>query len=185
MREMLLPSRPLPEDVPLPPDYPVATRLALIGFLFTVGGGIVTAPFSASIMRFMANDTRPQALAKGLVIPVFTWAIQLLIALWLYRGVRRYEYAIQLGIVCTIGSVALWPAAAVNLLVANAAPWISAANVYLSVWIMGAELYRRTRILGLPSWLAPVFLVTIHVNMAIFATSVMTTWFDGFFHAIA
>jgi hypothetical protein len=182
LRETLLPSRELPPDSPVSEDYPLARRLALVAVLFIVGGGVLTAPFSASIARMMSRDTFVQALAKGLVIPVFTWAVQLALTTVLYRGVRRYEWFVQLGIVCTIGSIALWPAAAYNALVARPLPWISAANVYICVWIMGLEMLRRLRILGLPRWLAPAFLVTIHVNMALFATSALTTHFDGLFH---
>jgi hypothetical protein len=182
LHETFFPTRALGVDLPLPADYSVPRRLALVALLFTVGGGVLTAPFSASIARFMIRDTFAQALAKGLVIPMFTWAVQLLIAWRLFRGRLRYEYAVQLGIVCTVGSVSLWPSAAIHALVADASPWISAANVYLGVWIMGAELYRRGRILGLPAFVAPVFLATIHVNMALFATSALTTHFDGLFH---
>lgn len=69
---MLRPTRALPEDFPLPDDYRVSTRMALIAALFTIGGGVVTAPFSLSIARLMTGDTFVQALAKGLVIPTFT-----------------------------------------------------------------------------------------------------------------
>ena len=57
-----------------------------------------------------------------------------------------------------------------------------AANVYASIFLMFMELCRRNLILGLPAYLAPVSLVTIHINMAIFATSVLTLTLDGFFH---
>ena len=177
-----MPTRALPPDVPLPPGYPVFTRVAALGALFTLGGGVVTAPFSFSLARLMTGDTFAQALAKGLLIPVFTWAVQLALTAVLYRGVRRYEYALQLGIVCTIGSAALWPSAAYNIVVAEPSPWVSAVNVYLSVLLMAAELRRRVTILGLPAYLPWVFLGTIHVNMAIFATSAMTARFDPFFH---
>jgi hypothetical protein len=179
---MLRPSRALPEDFPLPDDYRVSTRMALIAALFTIGGGVVTAPFSLSITRLMTGDTFVQALAKGLVIPTFTWAVQLTLAALLFRGVKRYEYAVQLGSVCTLGAAALWPAALYNTIVAHPSPWVSAANVYASVFLMFMELRRRNLILGLPAYLAPVFLVTIHINMAIFATSVLTPILDGFFH---
>ncbi len=129
---------------------------------------------------FYRRVTEP--LAKGLVIPVFTWAVQLTVAALLFRGTKRYEYAVQLGVVCTLGSAALWPAALYNAIAEHPSPWVSAANVYASVLFMFIELRRRNRILGLPGYLAPVFLATIHVNMAIFATSALTPAFDGVFH---
>ncbi len=182
VRELLRPTRLLPDDLPLPAEFPVGARVALIAALFTVGGGLVTAPFSISIARWMTGDTFAQALAKGLVIPVFTWAVQLTVAALLFRGTKRYEYAVQLGVVCTLGSAALWPAALYNAIAEHPSPWVSAANVYASVLFMFIELRRRNRILGLPGYLAPVFLATIHVNMAIFATSALTPAFDGVFH---
>ncbi len=181
VRETFLPSVPLPTG-PTPDEYPRTMRLGWVVALFTVGGGVATAPFSLALARLMTRDTFTQALAKGMVIPLFTWFVQLCVTAWWLRGVRRYEYAVHLGVVCTLGSIALWPAAGYNLVASHPSPWVSVVNVYASVWLMFLELARRNRVLGLPRWLAPFFLATIHVNMALFATSALTTAFDGFFH---
>ena len=182
-RETFLPRVPLPSG-PTPDECPRAMRLAWVVALFTVGGGVATAPFSLALARLMTRDTFAQALAKGMVIPLFTWLVQLCVTAWCLSGVRRYEYAVHLGVVCTLGSVALWPAAVYNLTVSHPLPWVSVVNVLASVWLMFLELARRNRVLGLPRWLAPFFLATIHVNMALFATAALTTAFDGFFHVV-
>jgi len=51
-RETFLPRVPLPSG-PTPDECPRAMRLAWVVALFTVGGGVATAPFSLALARLM------------------------------------------------------------------------------------------------------------------------------------
>jgi hypothetical protein len=92
---------------------------------------------------------------------------------------QRRLYWADLGRVCLLGSVALLPAAAVNLCVPDAPRWLSAANVVVSVAVMAAALFvmasRHGIALGWPvSWC-----LTIATNMMLFLWASWPWWFSS------
>jgi hypothetical protein len=131
-------------------------------------GGIATAVFSGSLVVFFPGQSVWRVLAAGLVIPSFTWDLQLLSSAALLRRDRRLDYWGVLGTVCLAGSVALLPAAAVNALAARPSPWVSVANVWASVLLMAVLHLRLARRAGFPvSWTVS-WVVMICLNMAFF-----------------
>lgn len=79
--------------------------------LLFIGSFLVTAVFSASLKVFFESVSWREVLTKGLVIPCFTWTIQLLLSAIFLDGRSRLRYWDRLGWVCLIGSIALLPAA--------------------------------------------------------------------------
>jgi hypothetical protein len=133
---------------------------------------LVTAVFSVSLKMYFAADAMTRDLSKGLIIPFFTWTVQLVLSAFLLRGAERIFYWTQLGIICLIGSVALLPAAFYNFAVENPSPVVSIASVLLCVAIMCVTLYFRLKphnysILWTIGWTA-----TIIVNMSLYAYSI-------------
>lgn len=134
-----------------------------------IGGALITSIFSGSLANLTTKASFSEVLLNGMVVPSFTWLVQLG-ASWIgLHGLSRQEYWRDLGWICLIGSVALLPAALVNLALLHPPLWISAANVLLSVAIMAATLFRfsvaKRCALGWPiSWC-----LTIAANMALFA----------------
>lgn len=136
--------------------------------IWFAAGGAVTAIFSASLAALTSNAGLTEVLAVGMVVPCFTWVVQLAASGVGLSAKQRRLYWGDLGRVCLLGSVALLPAAIVNLSVSQPSRWLSAANVLASVAIMGADLFRRSARhrtgLGWPlSWC-----LTITVNMLLF-----------------
>ena len=110
-------------------------------------------------------------LSKGLIIPFFTWTVQLVLSAILLRGEERLFYWTQLGVICLIGSIALLPAAFYNFAAANPLPVVSIAGVLLCVAIMCVTLYFRLKprnynVLWTIGWTT-----TIIVNMSLYAYS--------------
>src|SRR5215475_7101783 len=90
--------------------------------LLFIGSFLVTAVFSSSLKVFFQAVSWREVLVKGLLIPCFTWTIQLLLSAVFLDGPGRLLYWNRLGWVCLIGSIALLPAAFYNYL--NAQPWV-------------------------------------------------------------
>lgn len=133
---------------------------------------LVTAVFSVSLKTFFPAQSLALDLSKGLVIPFFTWTVQLILSALLLRGTERLFYWTQLGVICLVGSVALLPAGFYNFLAAKPAPVVSIASVLMCVAIMCVTLYFRLKphgynILWTIGWTA-----TIVVNMSIYAYSI-------------
>src|SRR6476620_1450549 len=134
-------------------------------------GGIVTAIFSGSLAMLAKNATLAEVLVTGMIVPSFTWVVQLSASALGMPSAKRQIYWGDLGRVCLIGSAALLPAAVFNLCCAQPQLWWSAANVLASVALMGVDLTRKSTQhaigLGWPlSWC-----LTIALNMGLFVWS--------------
>ncbi|HEY9286285.1 MAG TPA: hypothetical protein VIP46_22730 [Pyrinomonadaceae bacterium] len=149
-------------------DEPSLTKIAALFALSFV----VTAAFSASLKVFFAGESWGVVLAKGLLIPCFTWAVQLALSALYLRGARRLVYWEQLGVVCLAGSAALLPAAAYNFAAASPRPLVSALNVLASVALMGLLLHGRLRPRGFSARWAAGWVALICVNMALYLYSI-------------
>lgn len=141
-----------------------------------VAGAVVTALFSGSLAMLARNAGLAEVLFVGMVVPSFTWVVQLSASGIALTPERRRLYWGDLGRVCLLGSVALLPAAIGNVVVARPALWPSAANVLASVALMGGTLFRLSARHGIPlSW--PIFwCLTITVNMMLFVWSSWRWW---------
>lgn len=152
-------------------NTPHAPSLVRVAALFALSFP-VTAIFSASLKVFFASESWGVVLAKGLLIPCFTWAAQLALSLAYLRGARRVVYWEQLGIVCLAGSAALVPAAVYNYVASSPRPEVSAANVLASVVLMGAMFYGRARARGFRGRWAASWIALICVNMSLYLYSI-------------
>src|SRR6478609_3344715 len=92
-------------------------------------GAIVTAVFSGSLAALAKNATLTEVLVTGMIVPSFTWVVQLSASAAGMRSARRRIYWGDLGRVCLVGSVALLPAAVLNLCRTQTPLSWSAANV--------------------------------------------------------
>ena len=90
--------------------------------LLFIGSFLVTAVFSASLKVFFQAVSWREVLIKGLLIPCFTWTIQLLLSAIFLKSGDRLTYWNRLGWVCLIGSIALLPAAFYNM--GSATTWV-------------------------------------------------------------
>lgn len=139
-------------------------------------GGLVTSPFSGSLDVPAVHADLPWVLAVGMIVPCFTWVVQVSASGLLMPEPTRRRYWGDLGRICLLGSFALLPAAAYNLLVPTPSWWVSAGNVLLSVFVMAADLFRRSAQHGL-SMLWPIsWFLTISVNMTLFYLSSRSWW---------
>ena len=140
------------------------------------GSAARRSPTPASLGALTSNAEVPEVFAFGMIIPCFTWAVQLSSsALLLPPHLRRLSWG-DLGRVCLIGSVALLPAAVVNFGTVDPPRWVSAANVLVSVAIMAAELFRRSTRHGIsPVWPSSWCLM-IAVNMLLFLWASAHWW---------
>ena len=133
---------------------------------------LVTAVFSVSLKTFFPTESLALDLSKGLVIPFFTWTVQLLLSALLLRGGERIFYWTQLGVICLVGSVALLPAAVYNFASSAPSPRILIFSVLLCVLIMCVTLYFRLK----PEKYSPLWTLswtaTIIVNMTLYAYSI-------------
>lgn len=144
--------------------------------LWFAGGGLVTAFFSASLYRHATQASFGEVLLTGMIVPSFTWVVQLSSSWLLLRPATRSFYWNDLGHVCFWGSVALLPAAVINALDLPFGLLGSALNVLVSVVLMGWLLLRRTQAHSI-HWLWPVgWCCTIALNMAIFVTVSRHWW---------
>ena len=147
-------------------------RLKEIILLF-IGSLFVTAVFSASLKVFFQTVSWREVLTKGLLIPCFTWTIQLLLsAAFLDRG-SRLRYWSRLGWVCLIGSIALLPAAFYNLLAVQPWMWMSIVNVLASVVLMAITLHVLLRRDGFRWQWTLSWVVLIVINMSLYLSSVL------------
>ena len=132
---------------------------------------LVTAVFSISIKTFFAAESWTLNLSKGLLIPCFTWTVQIVLSAFLLSGAERLFYWMQLGVVCLIGSFALLPAAVYNFTNSQPSPFVSIVSVLLCVFIMCVTLYFRLKpgfsLLWTLGWTATIF-----VNMSLYAYSI-------------
>lgn len=132
----------------------------------------VTAAFSVSLRVFFAHASWGEVLSKGLLIPCFTWSMQLLLSWAFLRGERRLIYWRELGVVCLIGSVALLPAAIYNLTASRPIATVSVLSVLASVSLMAFSLYLRLRRRGFHGLWAASWVLLILVNMSLYLYSV-------------
>ena len=133
---------------------------------------LVTAIFSTSLKTFFHDLSWSEVLSKGLLIPCFTWTIQLILSAVFLSSARRLIYWTQLGWICLIGSVALLPAAFYNFIVPHPLVIISVINVLASVVLMAASLYFRLRRLRFHwAWTAS-WVGLIVINMSLYWYSV-------------
>jgi hypothetical protein len=148
----------------------------LTSALFALGAA-VTAVFSGSLAVPAVNVGLVEVLAVGMLVPSFTWVVQLSAAgLWLRTGPRLLYWA-DLARVCLLGSVALLPAAFVNLLLTEPPLWISASNVLISVALMALDLFRRSARHGIALRWPVSWCLTFVLNMAIFLWFSRGWWF--------
>ena len=142
-------------------------------FLLFIGSFLVTAVFSASLKVFFQEVSWREVLIKGLLIPCFTWTIQLLLSAAFLKTADRVTYWNRLGWVCLIGSTALLPAAFYNLRSVTPRVWISILNVLASVVLMAATLHILLRRAGF-RWLWTLsWVILIAVNMSLYLSSVL------------
>jgi hypothetical protein len=141
--------------------------------LLFIGSFLVTAVFSASLKVFFESVSWREVLTKGLVIPCFTWTIQLLLSAIFLDGRSRLRYWDRLGWVCLIGSIALLPAAFYNFLTAQPWVWLSIANVLASVVLMAITLHQLLRRDGFRRHWTLSWVALIVINMSLYLTSVL------------
>lgn len=127
---------------------------------------LVTAVFSLSLKVFFAGGSLMLDLSKGLIIPFFTWTVQLALSAFLLKGAERLFYWTQLGVVCLVGSIALLPAAFYNFAAARPSPLVSIVSVFACVAVMCATLYFRLRPHGYGALWTAGWTATILVNMS-------------------
>jgi len=138
-----------------------------------VASFLVTAVFSSSLKVFFNEVPWSEVLTKGLLIPSFTWSVQLIASFVLLSSERRLVYWTQLGWVCLIGSFALLPAAFYNFASSKPLVMISVANVLASVVLMLVMLSYMLRRRAFHWGWAISFLFVIVVNMSLYLYSVL------------
>ena len=141
-----------------------------------IAGGVITAAFSGSLVFLAVHTSWMEVLAVGMIVPCFTWVVQLSVSAMAMPADQRRVYWDDLGRICLIGSIALLPAALINLLVPLASLWWSAINVLASVVIMAANLFRRSARHGIPAVWPVSWCLTIAVNMMLFLWSSWAWW---------
>lgn len=147
-------------------DLPKYSPLRTATWFFA--GAAVTAVFSGSLAALTASAGLVEVLAVGMVVPSFTWVVQLSAAgVWLPANQRRLYWG-ELGRVCLVGSVALLPSAVINMSVSQTPRWLSVSNVLASVVLMGTVLYYRSTRHGIAQAWPLSWCVTITVNMMLF-----------------
>ncbi len=144
-------------------------------FLFLLGGA-VTAVFSGSLDVPAVNAGFLEVIALGMLVPSFTWVVQLTSSLLSMKAVDRSRYWAALGRACALGSFALLPAAVANLTVEGISPYWSAVNVIASVVVMAWDLLRQCRLAGISAGWPVSWCVTISLNMTIFVWSSIGWW---------
>jgi hypothetical protein len=138
-----------------------------------IGSFLATAVFSASLKVFFEALSWREVLLKGLLIPCFTWTIQLLLSAVFLDRTSRLTYWNRLGWICLLGSFALWPAAFYNFRTEQPWVWVSIANVLASVVLMAVTLHFMLRRAGF-RWLWTLsWVVLITINMSLYLSSVL------------
>ena len=141
--------------------------------LLFIGSFLVTAVFSASLKVFFQIVSWQEVLTKGLLIPCFTWTIQLLLSAAFLDRESRLKYWNRLGWVCLIGSIALMPAAFYNFLSVRPWVWVSVVNVLASVVLMAITLHVLLRRDGFRRQWILSWVVLIVINMSLYLSSVL------------
>ena len=134
---------------------------------------LVTAIFSASLKVFFVTVTWREVLLKGLLIPCFTWTIQLLLSALFLNREDRLIYWNRLGWVCLIGSIALLPAAYYNYRTLEPFVWVSIFNVLASVVLMAVTLHFLLRRASFRWQWTLSWVVLIVINMSLYLSSVI------------
>lgn len=147
--------------------------IALVYFLL---GALVTAVFSGSLVKLAVHIPLAEILTTGMVIPTFTWGVQLGASGIGLSGERRQQYWNSLSQACLVGSIALLPAAGMNFLAANPPGWFSALNVLMSVALMGWILFHKSAAHQLPRCWPVSWCFTICINMALFLWASRHWW---------
>ena len=142
-------------------------------FLLFLLSALVTAVFSTSLKVFFHDIPWSEVLTKGLLIPCFTWTMQLILSTVLLNSARRLIYWTQLGWVCLIGSIALLPAAFYNFLSPQPLVAISVVNVLASVVLMTVLLHMRLKAREFHWAWTLSFVVLISINMSLYLYSVI------------
>lgn len=143
-----------------------------IVYLF-IASVLVTAIFSISLKTFFTVIPWSEVLSKGLLIPCFTWTMQLILSAILLNSARRLIYWTQLGWVCLIGSIALLPSAFYNFLFPQPFVVISVINVLASVALMAVLLHFRLKAREFHGGWTASFVVLIVINMSLYLYSVI------------
>lgn len=156
----------------------MSNRLLSIAAWF-LAGGAVTAIFSGSLAKLATSTSLTEVLVVGMIVPSFTWVVQLTASALLMPAEKRMLYWDDLGHVCWWGSVALLPAAALNLALSQPPQWPSVANVLTSVAIMAADLFRRSARYGISPWWPVSWCLTITFNMGLFLWTSRHWWQMG------
>ena len=141
--------------------------------LLFIGSFLITAVFSSSLKVFFQTVSWREVLLKGLLIPCFTWTVQLLLSAAFLDAKRRLRYWNRLGWVCLIGSIALLPAAFYNFLTAQPSVWISIVNVLASVVLMAITLHVVLCRDGFRWQWTLSWVVLIVINMSLYLSSVL------------
>jgi len=141
-----------------------------------LAGGAITAIFSGSLAPAAVHSTLFEVLVVGMLVPSFTWIVQMSAAAIRLPEEQRRLYWGDLGRICLLGSVALLPAAIINLCLQPASLWVSAVNVLASVALMALALFQLAGEHGIaPAW--PIsWCLTIAVNMGLFIWSSWRWW---------
>lgn len=147
------------------------TKLVKIAILFILSF-LVTAIFSVSLKVFFADESWTINLSKGLLIPCFTWTVQLILSAIFLDGEERLVYWEQLGVICLVGSIALLPAAIYNFAAEKPLPIVSVINVLASVAVMSLTLFARLKPRGFKTRWAIGWTATIFVNMSLYLYSI-------------
>jgi len=148
----------------------------LFTFIWFALGGMITSIFSGSLFLLSRDVSFAEVLTVGMIVPCFTWFVHLSASfLYLPPGERDFYWR-ELGWICFWGSVALLPAAAINLIANNPSGWWSVANVLASVALMAVILSRDCAAHGLSREWPVSWVLTISLNMAIFALSSRHWW---------
>lgn len=134
---------------------------------------LVTAIFSASLKVFFVAVTWREVLLKGLLIPCFTWTVQLLLSALFLNREDRLIYWNRLGWVCLIGSIALLPAAYYNYRTVEPLVWVSIFNVLASVVLMAVTLHFLLRRAAFRWQWTLSWVVLIVINMSLYLSSVI------------
>src|SRR6185503_2096285 len=141
--------------------------------LLFIGSFLVTAVFSTSLKVFFQAVSWREVLLKGLLIPCFTWTVQLLLSAAFLDGRSRLRYWNRLGWVCLIGSIALLPAAFYNFLTVQPWVWISIVNVLAIVVLMAITLHVLLRRDRFRSQFTLSWLPLIVINISLYLSSVL------------
>ena len=156
-------------------SIPVGYSYPATAAWFTAGGA-VTAIFSGSLAMLAKNARLLEVLMIGMLVPSFTWVVQLSASAVGLSSERRRLYWGDLGRICMIGSVALLPAAILNLCWSSVSIWWSAANVLASVALMGMDLFRRSARHKIAAGWPLSWCLTITINMGLFLWSSWHWW---------